>query len=123
MDHAITVGQGKKEPQGRIVLLVGADPVTALQVALDGQAAKPERWWSTHVWREAYRGTDRWLSACAIGVDVDYQDDSGNHTETPADIAAQLAGLAAAGKVPGNLFHLTPRGARIVYVLDVPTGD
>lgn len=56
-------------------------------------------------------------------VDVDYHDGDGKHEAPLADVRAQLEQAATAGKLPGNLFHLTPRGARVVYVPAGPVTD
>lgn len=86
-------------------------------------AARPleEGWWSPHVWRGDTRAGEAWESACAVAVDVDcYQGE--RHAHHPDGGVA--AGDAWRREVlPGNAFHLTPRGFRLVFVLRQQEAD
>ena len=120
---AITIGRGRKQPRGRLVPLADeVSPARALQAALDSQRAN-EAWWSQHTWKDNHRTQSGWLAACAIGVDMDYLDADGKHVTPPAELAAAVDQAAREGKLPGSLFHLTPRGFRLVFCLGTPVTD
>lgn len=113
---SITIGRSRRNPRGRpLELPDGVSPARALATALDAQPTSAEAWWAPHSWRDGHRTADRWLSACAIGVDVDYHDDAGEHVVPPAASAQALDQAAREGKLPGSVFHRTPRGFRLVF--------
>jgi hypothetical protein len=115
MALSITVGEGKNRPQGKLLQLE-SPTVEALAQALEEQPSRFERWWSTHTWERAYRNGAKWLASCGVGVDLDHHGDAGEHCPPPLELARALEELAVAGGLPGNLFHATPRGARVVFV-------
>lgn len=121
---AITIGRSRRNPRGRSVPLVDGVPAArALATALEAQPKALEAWWSVHTWKDGHRTADRWSSAMGVGVDIDYHDEQGEHVAAPAAQAAQLEQLAREGKLPGSVFHATPRGARLVFVFREPTSD
>jgi hypothetical protein len=83
--------------------------------------ASREAWWSPHTWEGDRRSGRRWVAACAVALDLDFHDEVGRHGEPTPPARAGLR--AALGNGTGNLFHETPRGARLVFVLDRPTAD
>lgn len=116
----ITLGVGTRNAYGLTTAVPCGDVplIKALAMALEGADASRESWWSPHVWRDGHRGTDRWLGAGCVAIDVDYHDANGEHALAPAEAAAHLSNCALRGCLPGSLFHLTPRGARVVFVFD-----
>ena len=106
----ITVGAGRTRPSG-ITHTIHRDVTTA---ASDLQAlpADAERWWSVHSWQHGQRSSASWVSACGVAVDIDYVDTGGEHVEPPE--ASRKAIRSA--MLDGNLFHDTPRGARVVVL-------
>lgn len=114
---SITVGCGRAKPQGQVVELASdVPPAVALARALEATPHTGERWWSFHLWQGAHRGGERWVASGGVGIDLDYEDAKEDHVAPPADVAEQIDAAAAAGLLPGSVFHLTPRGARIVFV-------
>ncbi len=96
--------------------------------AAELEALKGKPWlWSPHTWHDDKRGKGNWEAASCIALDLDYSDADGTHTATPADAVERYAAalrelppVLAAGEV---LSHHTPRGARLVLLLDAPITD
>lgn len=120
---AITIGRGRKRPRGRLVPFVeDVSPARALLAILDSQK-ETEAWWSQHTWKDNHRNSPGWLSASAVGVDMDYRDLEDNHVAPPPELATLALQCAMEGKLPGSLFHLTPRGFRLVFMFPAPVVD
>jgi putative DNA primase/helicase len=117
----ITTGAGKLRPQGRRVA-VGAT-ARDFATALASLPATTEGWWSPHVFASDYRKGEAWESSSAVAIDLDYHDAAGAHTSPPPETARALLALAKGKLLPGSLFHETPRGARLVFVLDEQLED
>jgi replicative DNA helicase len=141
----VTAGAGKKEPQGRAVTVPGG--VEGLARWLNER--KPEganTWWSVHTFRDGYRAVQPtkangwrggWERACAVGVDVDYcgvsaddarhhnakGEDAHTHDPLPAELVVRLDELARRGDLPGNLYHRTRCGFRLVFVFEAECDD
>jgi hypothetical protein len=115
MPITITVGEGKNRPAGK---LLEVEPSSSLGLAriLDDEPPRFERWWSPHAWSANYRNGSKWLSACGVAVDLDHVDANGEHCEPSAEDAQRIDELVTRGALPGNLFHRTPRGARVAFV-------
>jgi hypothetical protein len=121
---AITIGRSRKNPRGRSVQLPDdVSPARALAVALGAQSRAEEAWWAPHTWKGNHRGADNWTSAIGVGVDVDYYDNNGEHVSPPAELAAAVDQAAREGKLPGSVYHATPRGFRVVFSLAAPLTD
>lgn len=112
---AITIGEGRQRPQGRR-FPVGPPPVEGLCKALKAQPARVERYWSVHLWERDYRLQKGWIASIGVAVDLDYR--IPNEPPSP-DVAARLAEAARTGRLPGSIFHLTPHGARLVFVYEL----
>ncbi len=110
---ALTIGAGRRNPRGQRVDLPKAN---ALPSVLGSLPARQEQWWSTHVWEEGHRSQDRWLGSAGVMVDIDYHDAEGHHVAPPPEAARALEQAARAGRIPGSAFHLTPRGARVIFL-------
>ena len=79
-------------------------------------------WWSPHVWKGDRRGQENWEAASAVAIDLDYYGTFSprrEHSPPPVEVAARLEGA----KLPGNIFHQTPRGARVVFIFAKPVTD
>ena len=113
---ALTIGQGANRPQGFGVELKPPYP-EAVYAAIKAQPGDEERWQSIHTWKGDYRKTENWESSIGVCLDLDYKIPK---AFPPADLRARLVGAAAAGDLPGSIFHLTPRGARTLFIYDLP---
>lgn len=114
---AITLGRGKKRPQGELVefdTYEDLDRILALHTGV-------EAWWSGGIFTENKRGNDRWLSQHVIGLDIDHHDHIGQHTPLTELARQQLE--AALPNAPVSGCHITPRGARLVVLLTTPIVD
>jgi len=120
----ITVGAGNHRPQGR-ALLFAPDPSPASAFAAQLTSWPPERegWWAPGVFKDDYRKGENWRAAQVAGLDVDYHDANGEHAALPPEVAAAIKAAAQCGDLPGNLAHLTPRGLRIIPILDAQVTD
>ena len=113
----------------RVTLPTSPDlQVKALADELRKAPREPGAWWSPLTWEPDTRKKDTWEAAAAIAVDLDFGAmvwdvatgrELQKHTEAPQESreALERAGL------PGCLFHHTPRGARLVFVLQPPITD
>jgi len=117
---AITVGRGQKRPQGELIELDEKNAVDSLGQALSEHTGI-EAWWSGGIFLNCHRSIERWLSQQIIGVDVDYHDPLDQHAPLTDEARESLAG--ALPKAPCTWGHLTPRGARLVVLLDTPIID
>ncbi len=121
----VTVGRGLKNPHGKPRNLNGEGPparqLATLLESLPGD--EEERWWAPTIWTSGHRRRQNWVAASAIVLDLDYYDAAGGHSPLPPETARALLEAAREGRLPGSLTHLTPRGARIVFSLDVQECD
>jgi hypothetical protein len=107
----VTLGAGLTRPQGRRVEVSG---VAGFAQMLREAAVQTEGWWSPHVFQGDYRDSEKWEAAWCIGLDVDQE----GHELLGPEIAHVLNGAVFRGAIPGSIFHRTPAGARIVFVLE-----
>ena len=77
-------------------------------------AVQTEGWWSPHVFEGDYRDCDKWQATWCIGLDVDQE----GHEALGPEMAHVLEGAVQRGAISGSIFHRTPAGARIVFVLE-----
>lgn len=117
---AVTVGRGQKKPQGELVELDENNPVASLGLLLSRHTGI-ETWWSGAIFNDHHRSNDRWVSQQVIGIDVDFHDALEQHA--PLTEEARSALTAALPSAPCTWTHLTPRGARLVVLLDTPIID
>jgi len=121
---SLSLGQWRDEPQAELVTFEGDEnPVYVLGTWLGSVAAGEERWWSPHTWENSYRLEAGWLSACAAVVDVDHASDPKVCKVAPEDDVNALCAVVRDRRMPGNLFHLTPHGARVIFVFDAESRD
>jgi hypothetical protein len=109
---AVTLGNGKTKPQGHRVEVKDIAHLAKIIAEHNGD----EAWWSMSIFRGDYRSGDRWISACGVAVDCDYYGAGAGHSVLPPEVRAKLEQVAW----PGTLFHLTPRGCRVVFVTKEP---
>ena len=112
-----TLGVGRRSSRGMRVTIPAAKLADTLAAHAPGRA---EAWWSVHVWEGDHRGKERWQAASGICLDIDHEVD-GVHCAPPPETRAQMDDAVQA--MPGSLFHHTPRGARVIFVLDAPCRD
>lgn len=140
----LTVGSGRTKPQGWQAAVEATEGLGVVAAWLSGQgqswdASGKDLWWSLHTFEGHYREAARWTAAAGVGVDVDYcgEEPTGPthrppdgrsagghlHAEVPRDLALAVQAHARQGLLPGSLFHLTPRGFRLVFLFDTPCTD
>lgn len=117
----ITVGSGRTRPQGKRVIVEGHNLVLALRKTLAELPSWQEQWWCGSAFRADYRRESNWDRSDLVGVDLDYRDDAGSHAVVPDEFQDRLGTRRL--PLPGNLAHRTPRGYRVVFVLDQPVRD
>ena len=117
---ALTVGEGKKNPQG-FYRRINEPSVKAFADVLRAEPATVERWWSMHLWKDSKRSTKAWQASAGVAVDIDYCKPL---PETPPpELVERLKQAVAMRELPGAIFHLTPHGARLAWVYAVPLSD
>ena len=112
----VTLGAGLTRPQGKRVEVAG---VAGFAEMLRAAAVQSEGWWSPHVFEGDYRDSDKWQATSCIGLDVDQE----GHEALGPEMAHVLQGAVHRGAISGSIFHRTPAGARIVFVLDEECHD
>lgn len=108
-----TVGAGVTRHKGHEVTCA----LHELAQVLNAQPLEPEGWWSLSRFHEGYVENDSWRSSQGVLVDVD--------TVPHAPVTFTLEDLRSAARAagalcPANVVHMSPRGFRLVYVLDAP---
>lgn len=114
---AITVGSGRQNPRGARRALAAERLVPSLAETLADLPSVTDGWWSANVFEGDHRQERNWRAAAAVMVDVDYHVEGQKKPTPPAALRSDLENAASDGKLPGNLFHHTPHGARLVFVL------
>lgn len=112
----VTLGEGSDVPQGRRVAF--GSTAAELAEALRTRPPGNDSWWSVNVWEGDYRNQTRWRAAYGVAVDVDHHDAEGRHVALTPQARAQVEQLARSGGLPGNLFHVTPRGCRAIFLFE-----
>lgn len=114
--YRISVGLGKCNPKARLQFVPGINELAPRLMQISGV----EAWWSPHTWKNSQRDGNVWEGASSVVLDIDYTDGDGKHALVPEPIASQLAQNAQNSRIPGTLFHGTPRGARVIFALKEP---
>lgn len=113
LDRRVTLGRRLHLPQAKRVSL-GLNTPESLAATLASRGGVGA-WWSPHLFASDYRTSDNWEGTSLLACDVDYYAaPPRGHSVAPVDVVTKLVGAA----MPGDLFHLTPRGFRLVFVLD-----
>lgn len=113
----LTLGSGRKRPRGEARAV--RDAVHLVQVLSNHKRA--DAWWSAHSFRDNHRKKENWLSSCAVAVDIDYYNTEGKHATPPDAARREIEPVARSSGA--TLFHHTPRGLRLVWVLTTQCGD
>lgn len=108
-----TVGAGVTRHKGHEVTCA----LHELAQVLNAQPLEPEGWWSLSRFHECYVQNGSWRSSQGVLVDVDTVPHA-PVTFTLEDL--RRAARAAGALCPANVVHMSPRGFRLVYVLDAP---
>lgn len=122
--NAFTLGKGIHTTSAvEILLPSGVSRVEAIHQVLCSQEAAVEGWWSMAVFENRRRSARSWVLGHGFVVDLDYQNENSEHAAPPD--AARMAMLDAVfeGVFGANLFHETPRGCRLIFVLDTPVDN
>ena len=121
--NAISLGQGTKNTNAETHVLSPSVPApVALAALLNSREPGHETWWSLHVW-EGSRSKSKWKHASGLVVDLDFLNEEGQHVAPDYKMRSALLTLVLDGRFEANLYHDTPRGARLVYWLDSPLTD
>lgn len=108
-----TVGAGVTRHKGHEITCA----LHELAQVLNAQPLEPEGWWSLSRFHEGYVQNGSWRSSQGVLVDVD----TVPHEPVTFTLEAlRSAARAAAAPCPANVVHMSPRGFRLVYVLDAP---
>jgi hypothetical protein len=116
----ITLGAGLSQPVGHTVDLGANNQFETLVGFLEKHQGN-EAYVCFSEYKSAHRSRENWLSSCAIGVDIDHEVDN-KHEALPTEgrerveSALKLSPLA-------SLRYFTPRGFRLVFVLDAASSD
>jgi hypothetical protein len=126
--HCVTVSRGPRtNARGQRHQLgpptTEPSPVSALLELLRKLRPSEESWWSPHTWENNKRASKKWQAACGAVIDVDFRGLDGTHQAPSTDKSERLVRAASEGALPGNLFHVTPRGSRIVFLFTHPVSD
>jgi hypothetical protein len=96
--------------------------VEDLQRVLAEAPSSLEAWWSPCLWTNDRRASLAWEVASCCVVDLNYIDAAGVHVAAQGEQLERLIFLAATS-LDASLWHRTPRGARIITVLNDPEID
>jgi predicted P-loop ATPase len=131
MTFAVSLGQGLDKPFAQPVS-IPPPPVEGIAAMLSRLPRAHERWWSAHTWEKNHRRKDGWRSAIAAVIDIDCGvyvkewNTKKNREEVvlkkrppTADEIGYISGLVGTGEMPGNLFHYSPNGFRVVFVYEM----
>lgn len=126
----ISFGAGRMRPQGETVELEDVSPIGAVATAIESIAPTSEGWFSPHVWRGSYRNEAGWISSSGVTIDIDFKYvKSTKWTRTAPELIREPDGrdvdmlVALRAAMPGNLFYLTPHGARVLFVFAEQCSD
>ena len=77
-------------------------------------------WWSPHVFDRCTRSQKLWLSSAVICFDLDNEPTPGAHVALTPELMRELE---CNTPTCGNLWHFTPRGMRLLFVLNEQCKD
>jgi hypothetical protein len=121
MKFCVTISRGPASNlQGDRAVLKPDHLVDSLREVLDASPRGVESWWSPVLWSADRRASLAWEAASAVVIDLNYLDAEGQRAAVPAEAVERLL---APDPLPGSLWHMTPRGARIIGVLREPCDD
>lgn len=116
----LTYGKGRTRARGARVELDPTAPVDALGVFL-AEHVGDDAWIAPATYRGDHRKQPNWQAQRVLSLDIDYYDDLGQHAALRGvDRTAVEAWLPSS---PCTWGHVTPRGARLYFLLDVSIVD
>lgn len=119
--NAFTLGAGLYSTTTvETMLPSGVSRVDAVHQLLSTQPPATDSWWSMAVFKNRRRSAKNWALSHGFVVDLDYQNEQGEHAAPPASARTVMLSAALENGFAANLFHETPRGCRLLYVLDEP---
>lgn len=106
-------GSGGKKFAHRVSFDGAADFAKKLsEIPRTGASWNP--WWSPHVWRQDRRLGDDWESSAMVVFDLDHEPVPGQHAPLSDEVRHAVLRNPP---VYGNVWHFSPRGMRIVFLL------
>ncbi len=75
------------------------------------------------VFKTGRRSARNWALGHGFVIDLDYQNDSKEHAAPPESARRAMLDAVLQNDFGANLFHETPRGARLLFVLDHPVDN
>jgi len=118
----VSFGTGRRATAAKRHPVDDTEPITGFARTLESLTGT-DAWFSPHLWRGDQRTRNAWESCIAVVCDWDYHDGAGEHATPPPEVREKLKSTAGAGHLTGTLFHATPRGARVVFLLNEPLSD
>jgi P4 family phage/plasmid primase-like protien len=118
MSLTVTCGEVKEASFGTPFDLPGSGTATQRLADFLSTTSPRNIWWTPYRWENNHRAADKWLGSWAIVIDIDYHDSNGKHVTIPQELADLVLQLLREGSLPGGIGHLTPRGFRLVVVLE-----
>lgn len=122
MTMQITLGPAGHFAKGTIST-IDRNPDALVEVLNNHQGHRA--WWAPKVWKDDHRTNDNWLLSSALVADVDWTGPDGKHlpkgvdSKAPAEAhAALLEALTGRWAAGWSLAHASPRGARLVWILE-----
>jgi len=92
----------------------GAESFARELAAVPPRGASWNPWWSPHVWRQDRRLGDDWESSSMVVFDLDHEPIPGQHASLTDDVRKSVL---ASPPSCGNVWHFSPRGMRVVFLL------
>lgn len=122
--NAFSLGSGLYNTVVREILLPSGTPrVDAIHETIATQTPSVEGWWSMAVFKNQRRSAKNWVLGHGFVVDLDYQNENAEHAAPPEAARQALLNVVFMNEFGANMFHETPRGARLVFVLDQPVDN
>lgn len=123
----VTVGAGKNRPRGkRLDIAVNGSPARALAETISALPSVQESWWTGHLFKGDYRAGENWEGCGVASSDIDYLKVVGGkhkHATPPNEAVDRIRQAARAGRLHGNVVHLTPHGLRVAFLLEHPVTE
>ena len=122
--NAFTLGSGLYNTSVRESLMPsGLSRVDAVYEIIASQPPAVESWWSMAVFKNQRRSAKNWVLGHGFVIDLDYKNEDGEHAAPPDAARQAMMSAAFTNDFGANIFHETPRGARLIYVLDHPVDN
>ena len=132
-DFGITIGAGRKKPQGKRQTFTDWTPANVARAVSDLRGR--DAWWSLNRWQagkaldsrtgklvdrpDDYKHGDLWTASTGAVLDLD----TVGKAMLPDDVHQLVEEAAREGMLPANLMHATPHGIRLARLYDRPVHD